>query len=156
MIDRLRAGVFGMMCLVGATQADASSSVLLSDGGTGDHLLTISADRTASRSTLSLICTPAKKEYGIVLIAPELRLPKRGANVTIEADGTSLGALRFGRQEEALIYTGEGDTGGTALDKASAAGSVSMRVGGKRVAFKLAEGPTQVAAFREKCQLAPK
>ena len=137
-----------------ATVAQAAT-VLMVEERNGEFSLNVSGATGFETTTISLFCTPAKDQYVVVLVSPEIGRPSGAVEVTL-ASGTGLiGTRRFDAEEEALMLLADGPDGRKLVDRASAAPLLIATVSGRRIAFALSDGGPRVAAFRKACGFGP-
>ena len=137
-----------------ATSAQAAT-VLMREERAGEFSLNGFGAAGFETTTISLYCTPAKDQYAIVMISPEVGRPNGATEVTLASGSEVIATRRFDPDDEALILLADGSEGRGLADRVSAAPLLAVTVSGRRIAFALSDGGPSVAAFRAHCRFGP-
>ncbi len=150
---RARLVLGAVLIVAAATAATARSIVVQNAGDDGDQILAVSEAETAGSATVTFICTPKKKEYGIVILAPGATWPVDGQDVTVGAEGVSILQRRFDSAEGSLILLQDGEPARAMLSSALRGDVLEVTAGERRMRFTLGDGRPQVDRYRDLCGL---
>lgn len=127
----------------------AASQVVLLKGDGKDQILTVTADGGSAETSITFICEPPKRQYGVVVQAPRLS----GGALQLKADAVSVPAPSPLTAKGSTTLLLEGAAGQRLITRLTGARIVEAETEGGPVRFALSDGPAEVARFRRNCGL---